>query len=155
MYSKPTETPDFKRFTDSDFENQVKSTHHWSNLTDLQKKIAYFHFLYPEKSKKDIAGLVECDVKTVYNFFSTVAYDNLSRIVAKQELGQLTQLALKRYKEILEKGSDKIAAGIAQRILESEGILRDEPQKVQDKELRVTWGQVGGTNEHPDTLPTP
>jgi hypothetical protein len=125
----------------SELESRLKTTKEWLRLTEIQKRIAYTHFLNPHMTKKDISLKVGCSIATVYNFYATPAYSVISQHVAKQELFELKALSLKAFRECLERGNPSLRYKVAKDVLRSEGVLRDEPSEQGSTDFTVSWNE--------------
>lgn len=130
---------DYYPFKDQDLEDKLLATNEWLKLTGLQRKIALIYFAEKDITKKELAKRAECAEETIHSFFRTQLFKNLVRIMARIEIVELIKLATKVMKECLTSKSDAIRFKAADRLLTSEGIIRDEPLVEKPKDIAFSW----------------
>lgn len=124
----------------AEFTNKLESHPKWHQLTDIQKRICLVHWLNPGLTKPQVAKEAECGVNTVYKFMRTPIYAEIALDMDRYELKELRQLALNAARDELQNGKGASRVNLLVRILESETILRKNPEeKKQDAPESVEW----------------
>lgn len=143
---KPKSTvPDLKPMEKVELTNKLETSKHWSELTELQKKICFTHWTQPNLTKTEIAKEVSCSVPAVYHFFALPIYSYLSLELDKLEMKELRQLALKAARECLQSDRDQVKAQVALTLLKSEGLIKDAPEENREEQYLVKWGITTAT----------
>mgnify|MGYP001579569459 CR=1 FL=1 len=149
-------TQTLEKYRDKDLDSKLESSKEWVRLTELQKKIAYLHWVKPELTKTQIASELSCGIVTIYNFFNTPVYAYLALEIDRLDFKELRQLAVKAFREALGSQDGRVKLAAAIKLLESEGLLHEPPPLEKDREFKVVWGNAPDlkekTDERTDTL---
>lgn len=115
----------------------------WNDLTEIQKKIVYYHALNPDSGKYEIAKAVGCSAVSVYNAFSNKTVLKTNTSIAKVRVKELLQLACKAMKECLISEIDAVKFNAAKTVLMDAALLTLGEGKEKEDSFTIKWKETG------------
>ena len=125
-------------------------------LTEKQKKMCIEHVLFPDLSKPELAERLKLHQMEVYRFFHSVAWEKINHELARQQLRELAQLAIKTVRKTMLNGPATAALDAAVRVLTNADLLKSASRAVvkQDNKMVVVWNE-GISGDKDSVLPAP
>lgn len=112
----------------------------FEDLTPKQKLVAMAYFRHRDWSKVKLAQ--ECGVteRMVYNLFASEGFDKINRSFAATSIRKLRLMAVDTLERAMKGPNMAVAASVAKSILASDGLIREAPKEVLEKqEISVAW----------------
>lgn len=115
----------------------------FQTIGDIGRKICLLHVNRPDFTKEKIAKELTIDISTVYEFFNSSVWEKINQELAKQQIRELVQLAVKTLRDCMLKGKGNVPLQAATAVLTNAKLLNEGKTSIRDNKIMVVWNDDG------------